>query len=78
MTRLDRTLVIPLDVRDDFILSDAAQNAEEMLGSPIDMVFHCAGAPVMRERPRWSELDIAASHWTKRKREVRGRGMFFS
>lgn len=43
LTRLDRATVLPLDVRDDFILPDAVVEAEDMLERPIDMVFNCAG-----------------------------------
>ncbi|CAM9849978.1 unnamed protein product, partial [Laminaria digitata] len=43
LTRLDRAMVLPLDVRDDFILPDAVSEAEDMLERPIDMVFNCAG-----------------------------------
>ena len=43
LTRLDRATVLPLDVRDDFILPDAVAGAEDMLERPIDMVFNCAG-----------------------------------
>ncbi|CAN0224329.1 unnamed protein product [Pylaiella littoralis] len=41
LTRRDRVMVLPLDVRDDFILEDAALEAESMLNRPMDMVFHC-------------------------------------
>lgn len=43
LTRLDRVMVLPLDVRDDFILPDAALEARNMLKRPINMVFNCAG-----------------------------------
>lgn len=43
LTRLDRAMILPLDVRDDFILADAAKEAEGMLTRPVDMVFNCAG-----------------------------------
>lgn len=43
LTRRDRAMVLPLDVRDEFILPDAVAEAEDMLERPIDMVFNCAG-----------------------------------
>eukprot|EP00904_Undaria_pinnatifida_P005768 jgi/Undpi1/2320/HiC_scaffold_13.g05703.m1 len=43
-TRLDRAMVLPLDVRDDFILPDAVSEAEDMLDRPVDMLFNFAGA----------------------------------
>lgn len=41
LTRLDRVMIMPLDVRDDFALEDARIEAESMLDRPMDMVFHC-------------------------------------
>ncbi|CAM9946403.1 unnamed protein product, partial [Ascophyllum nodosum] len=61
-TRLDRALVLPLDVRDDFILPDAARNAESMVGRPIDMVFHCAGTDVVAGSKGVIGVDPAVNH----------------
>lgn len=41
LTRLDRVMIMPLDVRDDFALDYARIEAQSMLDRPIDMVFHC-------------------------------------
>ena len=41
LTRLDRVMIMPLDVRDDYALEDARIEAESMLDRPMDMVFHC-------------------------------------
>ena len=43
-------MVLPLDVRDDFILRDAVSEAEDMLRRPIDMVFNCAGVSTVMGR----------------------------
>lgn len=50
LTRLDRVMVLPLDVRDDFILPDAALEARSMLKRPISMVFNCAGVSTTEGR----------------------------
>ena len=54
--------MLPLDVRDDFILPDAARNAESMVGRPIDMVFHCAGTDVVAGSKGVIGVDPAVNH----------------
>lgn len=49
LTRLDRAMVLPLDVRDDYVLPDATEQAEGMLDRSIDMVFNCAGVSTTAE-----------------------------
>lgn len=50
-------MILPLDVRDDFILEYAAQEAEGMLDRPISMVFHCAGLSTREE----AKIDAGAA-----------------
>ncbi|CAM9586050.1 unnamed protein product, partial [Ectocarpus fasciculatus] len=47
LTRLDRAMIMPLDVRDTFILGHATRKAEDMLDRPVGMVFHCQGGGVV-------------------------------
>ncbi|CAM9960669.1 unnamed protein product, partial [Ectocarpus sp. 8 AP-2014] len=47
LTRLDRVMIMPLDVRDTFILDHATRKAEDMLDRPVGMVFHCQGGGVI-------------------------------
>ncbi|CBN74354.1 oxidoreductase [Ectocarpus siliculosus] len=55
LTRLDRVMIMPLDVRDTFILDHATRKAEDMLDRPVGMVFHCQGGGVVAGE--WDEED---------------------
>ncbi|CAM9468782.1 unnamed protein product, partial [Hapterophycus canaliculatus] len=52
-TRLDRAMILPLDVRDEFFLERAHEEAVSMLCRPMDMVFHCQDEGA---RPTGSEV----------------------
>lgn len=50
-TRLDRVMILPLDVRDEVFLERAHVEAVSMLDRPMDMVFHCQDEDVRHAGP---------------------------
>lgn len=65
-------MIMPLDVRDTFILGHATRKAEDMLDRPVGMVFHCQGGGVVGgewdddevdEEEEEGELDLEVNHF---------------
>lgn len=60
-------MIMPLDVRDTFILDHATRKAEDMLDRPVGMVFHCQGGGVVagewdEEEEEEGGLDVEVNH----------------